>query len=73
MTLSKICSEFGVSRSTVQISIRTLRNCGILQLDLKEFEKITVQNAMNEEIKQLTAINPHFGSTRVIGTRRKAL
>ena len=54
MSIPEICREKGVCRSTIQVSIRTIRNCGISGLNFKEFEKITVENAINEEIKKLT-------------------
>lgn len=54
MSILEICREKGLGRSTIQVSIRTIRNCGISGLNFKDFERITVENAINEEIKKLT-------------------
>ena len=64
MTIPKICSVLGRSRSTVQVSIRTLRNCGVSQLNLSETEKITVQNGINAEIEKLTREQVNFRLSR---------
>ena len=53
MTIAEICTHFGKRRSTIQVSIRTLRNCGVSQLILTDFEKNSVMIAINEEIQKL--------------------
>ena len=40
------------SRSTVQVSIRTLRNSIISQMNFTESEKILIESAIFEEIKK---------------------
>ena len=74
MTIPKICSALGWSRSVVQVSIRTMRNGGISQLNLEEFEKITVQNAINQEIEKLAKEQKNFKLSEVSDEfRKKAL
>ena len=74
MTIPKICNALGWSRSTVQVSIRTLRNCGVSQMNLTDFEKITVQNGINAEIEKLIKEQKNFKTSEVSwGFRKKAL
>ena len=74
MTIPKICNALGWSRSTIQVSIRTLRNCGVSQLDLTDSEKIIVQNAINVEIENLAKEQKNFKLADVSAEfRKKAL
>jgi hypothetical protein len=74
MTIPKICNALGWSRSVVQVSIRTMRNSGISQLDLSESEKIIVQNAINAEIEKLAKEQKNFKLSQVSDEfRKKAL
>jgi len=52
MPLSKISNVFGMSRTTVQVSIRTMRKSGISKLNLTEEEKKMVESAIKEEIEK---------------------
>lgn len=52
MKLIEICNALGKSRSTVQVSIRILRNNGISQKNFSNSEKILIENAIFEEIKK---------------------
>ncbi len=60
MTIPKICNALGWSRSAVQVSIRTLRNCGVSQMNLTDSEKITIQNGINREIEKLVREQKNF-------------
>ncbi len=74
LIIPKICRVLGRSRSTVQVSIRTLRNRGVSQLNLSESEKITVQNGINAEIEKLTREQVNFRLSRAnIDQRKKAV
>ncbi len=74
MTIPKICNALGWSRSVVQVSIRTLRNSGISKMNLEEFEKITIQNAINQEIEKLAKEQKNFKLSQVSDEfRKKAL
>ena len=74
MTVPQICNALGRSRSVIQVSIRTLRNCGVSQLNLEEFEKITVLEAIIEEIQKLTIQQKNFDINKVSDEfRKKAL
>lgn len=53
MTLTEICKHFVKRRSTIQVSLRTLRNGGISQLNLTEFEQASIKNAINAELEWL--------------------
>ena len=53
MTIPEICNALHKSRSTVQVSIRTLRNSGVSLLNLKEFEKNSIEMEMNREIEKI--------------------
>jgi len=44
MTTPEICNLLGKRRSAVRLSIRTIRNSGLSDLNLTEFEKTTVKN-----------------------------
>lgn len=74
MTIPKLCNALGWSRSTIQVSIRTLRNSGISRMNLEEFEKITIQNAINREIEHLAKEQKNF-KLNLVSTefRKKAL
>lgn len=52
MTIPEICNALHKSRSTAQVSIRTLRNCGVSLLNLKDFEKNLIEIEMNREIRK---------------------
>lgn len=52
MSIPKICNAFGMSRSTIQVSIRTMRKSGISKLNLKEEEKKLINSAINEEVEK---------------------
>ncbi len=52
MTIPKICNAFGMSRSTIQASIRTMRKSGISKLNLTEEEKKLIESAIREEIER---------------------
>ena len=71
MTIPKICNALGWSRSVVQVSIRTLRNCGKSQLDLTNSEKIIVQNAINAEIEKLIKEQKNFKLSELSSEFRK--
>jgi hypothetical protein len=74
MTIPKICNALGWSRSVVQVSIRTMRNSGISKMNLEEFEKITIQNAINLEIEKLAREQKNFKLSQVSNEfRKKAL
>lgn len=66
MTIAELCNHFGKRRSTIQVSIRTLRNCGVSQLNLTEFEKKSVMNAINEEIQNLLRTQKRFCLNNVV-------
>ena len=73
MTIPKICNALGWSRSVVQVSIRTLRNSGVSQMNLTDSEKITIENAINEEIEKLIREQKNFKPSEVNwGLRKKA-
>jgi hypothetical protein len=65
MTIPKICNALGWSRSVAQVSIRTMRNSGISKMNLEEFEKITIQNAINREIEKLANEQKNFKLSQV--------
>ena len=71
MTIPKICNALGWSRSVVQVSIRTLRNCGISQLDLTDSEKIIAQNAIYAEIEKLAKEQTNFKLSEISSEFRK--
>jgi hypothetical protein len=74
MIIPKICNALGWSRSVVQVSIRTMRNNGISKMNLEEFEKITIQNAINQEIEKLAREQKNFKPNQVSDEfRKKAL
>ena len=74
MTIPKICNALGWSRSVLQLSILTMRNRGISKLNLEEFEKITIQNAINQEIEKLAKEQKNFKLSQVSDEfRKKAL
>lgn len=52
MKLAAICHALGKSRSTVQVSIRTLRNSLISQMNFTDSEIILIEKAIFEEIKK---------------------
>ncbi len=52
MTIPKICNAFSMSRSTIQVSIRTIRKSGISKLNLSEEEKKLIESAIKEEIEK---------------------
>jgi len=52
MTVPEICNALCKSRSTVQVSIRTIRNNGVLLLNLKDFEKNLIEKEINREIEE---------------------
>ena len=52
MTIPKISNAFGMSRSTIQVSIRTIRKCGVSKLNLTENEKKLIESAIKEEIEK---------------------
>lgn len=52
MKLAEICNALGKSRSTVQVSIRTLRNTGVSQMNFSNSEKKLIENAIFEEIQK---------------------
>jgi hypothetical protein len=60
MSLPQICKTLQWSRSTVQVSIRTIRNCGVSKMNLEEFEKISIQEAINDEIEVLLRQQKNF-------------
>ena len=60
MTIPKICNALGRSRSAVQVSIRTIRNAGVSQMNLEEFEKISIQESINREIEKLLKEQTQF-------------
>ncbi len=60
MTLPEICQEISLGRSAVQVSIRTIRKVGISQLNLTEFEKITVESEIKREVQKFTQEQKNF-------------
>jgi hypothetical protein len=50
LTIPQICYALARSRSTVQVSIRTLRNGGFSLLNLSELEKNLIKRAIIKEI-----------------------
>ncbi len=52
MTIPRISCEFGMCRSTIQVSIRTIRKCGVSQLNLTELEKNQIEKEIKEEIEK---------------------
>jgi hypothetical protein len=70
-TTPEICRAVGKARTAVQASIRTIRNCGVSRLNLTDLEKITVQNAINEEIAVLSRHQRKFKLSRVSDEFRK--
>ena len=60
MSIPEICRVVGKARSVVQVSIRTIRNSGISELNLKDLEKKTIKAAINEEIALLMKQQPNF-------------
>lgn len=51
-----------------------MRNSGISRLNLEEFEKITIQNAINQEIEKLAKEQKNFKLSEVSDEfRKKAL
>jgi len=74
MTIPKICNALGWSRSVIQVSIRTMRNSGISQLDLTDCEKIIIQNTINAEIEKLAKEQKNFKLSQVnYEFRKKAI
>ena len=71
MTLPQICNAVDKERSTVQVSIRTIRNSGVSQLNLSDLEKKLVQTAINEEIEILLRQQPKFKLSNVSEEFRK--
>tara|TARA_B110001454_G_scaffold183141_1_gene178080 strand:- start:11616 stop:11774 length:159 start_codon:yes stop_codon:yes gene_type:complete len=49
MTIPKIYNAMGRSLPAVQVSIQTIRNCGVSHMNLEEFEKISIQESINRE------------------------
>ena len=52
MTIPEISQKIHLSRSAVQVSIRTIRKAGISQLNLEDFEKIIIENEIKSEIQK---------------------
>ena len=71
MSLLQICKTLQWSRSTVQVSIRTIRNCGVSKMNLEEFEKISIQEAINDEIEVLLRQQKNFRLSSVSAEFRK--
>jgi hypothetical protein len=71
MSLPQICKTLQWSRSTVQVSIRTIRNCGVSKMNLEEFEKISIQEAINDEIEVLLRQQKNFRLSSVSSEFRK--
>lgn len=65
MSIPQISHVVGKCRSVVQVSIRTIRNCGVSQLNLPETEKKVIQNAILEEIAILENSQPRFSRANV--------
>jgi predicted DNA-binding protein YlxM (UPF0122 family) len=60
MTLPEICQEISLGRSAVQVSIRTIRKVGISQLNLTEFEKVTVESEIKREVQKFMQEQKNF-------------
>lgn len=71
MTIPKICNALGRSRSAVQVSIRTIRNCGVSRMNLEEFEKISIQESINREIAKLIKEQKQFKLNSTTSRLRK--
>lgn len=52
MTIEEICNALGKARSTIQVSIRTIRNSGVSLLNLKDFEKNLIEMEIDREIEE---------------------
>ena len=52
LTIPQICNAVAKSRSTIQVSIRTIRNNGMSQMNFSDSEKITLQDAISKEIRK---------------------
>lgn len=53
MKSHELCQIFGLRRTAINRSIRTLRNSGVSQLNLEESDKKLIQSRINEEIEKL--------------------
>lgn len=53
MTIPEICNALHKSRSTFQVSIRTLRNSGLSLLNLNDFEKNLIETEIIREIEEI--------------------
>ena len=73
MTLSKICQKVGMARSAVQVSTRTIRNCGISGLNLSDSEKKLIEIEMNREIEKLEREQPNFRKSKLARDSRKVV
>ena len=73
MTLSKICQKVGMARSAVQVSTRTIRNCGISGLNLSDSEKKLIEIEMNREIEKFEREQPNFRKSKAARDSRKVL
>ena len=71
MTTPEICRAVGKARSAVQVSLRTLRNCGISQLNLTESERKVIENAIHQEIAVFTRTQKNFKLSTVSEEFRK--
>lgn len=60
MTLSEICQEISLGRSAVQVSIRTIRKVGISQLNLSDFEKMTVESEIKRDVQKFMQEQKNF-------------
>ncbi|MGZ3749579.1 MAG: hypothetical protein ACXVCD_19735 [Pseudobdellovibrionaceae bacterium] len=65
MTVPKICGVVGKSRSIVEVSIRTIRNSGVSQMNLTDSEKKSIETAIKEEIEKLLREQKNFKLSRV--------
>ncbi|MGZ3745506.1 MAG: hypothetical protein ACXVBQ_16700 [Pseudobdellovibrionaceae bacterium] len=71
MTVPKICGVVGKSRSIVEVSIRTIRNSGVSQMNLTDSEKKSIETAIKEEIEKLLREQKNFKLSRVSDEFRK--
>ena len=71
MTLPKICNKVGMARSAVQVSIRTIRNCGISELNLSGSEKKLIEIEVNTEIEKFAREQPNFRKARAAKDSRR--
>ena len=54
LTIPQICNAVAKSRSTIQVSIRTIRNNGVLHMKFSESERKIIEKSIIEEIRKFS-------------------